>query len=386
MYKPAAPGYVVNTFSIRPGVAVYGGFAGTENSRNGRDLAANVTILSGDIDSNDSNTDNNNIDETSADISGSNSFHVVTMDGTTGAGNITASTVLDGFTITGGDANDTYNVGYSFVFGGGFYCKGRGAGKQCSPSLRNVAFRGNYAAQNGGAMFNDGYGGNSSPTLSNVSFSGNSTNFYGGAIFNYGSAGGTSSPSFSNVTFSGNSAGSAGGAIYNDGESGSSSPSLRNVTFSANVANYGGAMFNDGGGQGICSPSLSNVIAWGDTGLPGYPEIYSTATTQSIDHSVVQGSGGSGAGWVISMGTDGGGNLDADPKLGALGNHGGSTATVLIGSGSSAVDAGSDAVCAAAQVNGLDQRGVIRPQGPHCDIGAVEQLDEIFANGFEAIP
>lgn len=34
------------------------------------------------------------------------------------------------------------------------------------------------------------------------------------------------------------------------------------------------------------------------------------------------------------------------------------------------------AICAAAPVNNLDQRGVTRPQGPHCDIGAVEQIIE----------
>ena len=43
--------------------------------------------------------------------------------------------------------------------------------------------------------------------------------------------------------------------------------------------------------------------------------------------------------------------------------------------GSPAIDAGDDAVCAqtgADKVNGVDQRGVTRPQGAHCDIGAFE--------------
>ena len=41
--------------------------------------------------------------------------------------------------------------------------------------------------------------------------------------------------------------------------------------------------------------------------------------------------------------------------------------------GSPAIDAGDDTLCAdAATVNGLDQRGVVRPQGSHCDIGAFE--------------
>ena len=40
--------------------------------------------------------------------------------------------------------------------------------------------------------------------------------------------------------------------------------------------------------------------------------------------------------------------------------------------GSAALDAADDAICAAPPVNNLDQRGIARPQGPHCDIGAYE--------------
>ena len=38
--------------------------------------------------------------------------------------------------------------------------------------------------------------------------------------------------------------------------------------------------------------------------------------------------------------------------------------------GSAAIDAGDDGICAAPPVNNRDQRGVARPQGAHCDIGA----------------
>ena len=38
------------------------------------------------------------------------------------------------------------------------------------------------------------------------------------------------------------------------------------------------------------------------------------------------------------------------------------------------MDAANDAICAAAPVNGLDQRGIARPQGLHCDIGADQFL------------
>ena len=80
--------------------------------------------------------------------------------------------------------------------------------------------------------------------------------------------------------------------------------------------------------------------------------------------------------------TDGGGNLsypdttcpgiNSDPKLGPLQDNGGPTQTMALLPGSAAIDAANDAICAAPPVNNLDQRGIARPQGPHCDIGAYE--------------
>ena len=56
-----------------------------------------------------------------------------------------------------------------------------------------------------------------------------------------------------------------------------------------------------------------------------------------------------------------------DPLLGSLQNNGGPTDTQLPAGTSPVVDAGFDASCPTD-----DQRGTARPQGPHCDIGAVE--------------
>jgi len=82
--------------------------------------------------------------------------------------------------------------------------------------------------------------------------------------------------------------------------------------------------------------------------------------------------------------TDGGGNLSypdttcpgihSDPGLGPLQDNGGPTNTMALLPGSAAIDAANDVICAAAPVNNLDQRGVARPQGPHCDIGAFEAI------------
>ncbi|MDR0201847.1 MAG: Ig-like domain repeat protein [Delftia acidovorans] len=62
-----------------------------------------------------------------------------------------------------------------------------------------------------------------------------------------------------------------------------------------------------------------------------------------------------------------------NPPLGPLASHGGPTQTLLNSTGSPALDG---VACTAAP--GTDQRGVVRPQGARCDIGAVE------ANVFQA--
>ncbi|MFT3791944.1 MAG: choice-of-anchor Q domain-containing protein [Rudaea sp.] len=412
VYKPVVPADANNVtgaersvyFVVPPGMKVYGGFAGNEASgydpTTDADRAANVaahpTVLSGDIDGNDS-VDADGIDADTTAIAGSNSLHVVVIDGTTAAGTVTASTVLDGFTVSGGNADADADQ-YPLDFAGGLYCNGAGAGHECSPSLSHLVFSGNHAAfggaiynngddggasnpsltdvalrnntaKEGGAIFDDGSSsGASSPTLTNVTLSGNSAK-YGGAIVNDGNDGGVSSPALTNVTFSGNSADQSGGAIYDSGISnGTSSPILTNVTFSGNSAgNYGGAIFNAGELGSHVGPTLTNAILWGDTASVAAPEIYNAQATPTIGHSIVQGSHGSGVNWDATLGSDGGGNIDYDPKLGALADNGGFTQTLLPANASLVIDAGDDVACP-----GTDQRGIVRPQGVHCDIGAVE--------------
>ena len=87
-------------------------------------------------------------------------------------------------------------------------------------------------------------------------------------------------------------------------------------------------------------------------------------------HNLEYGSGAPAATCGFSVN-----NQTGDPKLGALSDNGGPTQTLALGTGSAAIDTGDDAVCAqtgAGKVNGVDQRSMHRPQGPHCDIGAFE--------------
>ena len=101
-------------------VRLYGGFAGWETKRNERDFETNVTILSADIEQDDVNIDGNNIAETSADIVGRNSYHVIRMLSGETEGK-TMNTHVDGFIITGGYADAKFPV-LTIDRGGGLCC------------------------------------------------------------------------------------------------------------------------------------------------------------------------------------------------------------------------------------------------------------------------
>jgi hypothetical protein len=403
-YKPTGGTDRTLSFTLKNGVALYGGFAGTETQRSQRNPAANVTTLSGDIGTPSDPADN--------------SYHVVSGGGTDG------TAVLDGFTITGGNANDSYDTqtifgggmyndassptltnvifsGSTAIYGGGMYNTNSsnptltnvtfnnnpgggmrndinssptltnvtfnnnpGGGMRndnnSNPTLTNVAFKGNTSVgDEGGGMRNDN---NSSPTLTNVTFSGNSSS----AVFTLqGSLGGegggmynrnNSNPTLTNVTFSGNSAYLIGGGMRNWG----SNPTLTNVTFSGNSANYGGGMYNQNS-----SPQIKDNIFWGNSASVAGAEIYNSTSSPSLADSVV--AGGCPSGTICTN------IITANPLLGPLANNGGFTQTMALNVGSSAIDTGNDATCAS-----TDQRGVTRPQGAHCDMGAYEWVDYAY--------
>jgi predicted outer membrane repeat protein len=147
------------SFELVEGVAVYGGFAGTETNRSQRDPATNLTVLSGDIDNDDTNK-TDGITPTAADIVGTNTQNIVTA-----PTEATAATILDGFTLTGGQAGtfDSNRRGCPSTCGGGMFLS------NSSPTVADVRFIGNQASTTGGGL----YVGFASPTLRDLSFTGN---------------------------------------------------------------------------------------------------------------------------------------------------------------------------------------------------------------------
>lgn len=271
------------SFVIASGVRIYGGFVGTETTLVQRNWRQSITVLSGDIEQDDA-TDVYGVVVDANGIRGSNSYHVIYLDGSTETGTaITASTIIDGFVITGGQAAGEAEVDMA---GGGLFCNGFGG--DCSPTLTNLIFSGNATSGNGGALYNDGRnGGNSSPTLTNVIFRGNAAAF-GGALYNYGGTNGNSSPTLINVVFSGNRAEMWGGALLNQGENGgNSSPTLINVTFSGNAATAGGAIYNYGDG-GAGNLTLINVILWQNSATEAGVSIVNRNATTTISYSIVE--------------------------------------------------------------------------------------------------
>jgi parvulin-like peptidyl-prolyl isomerase len=70
-----------------------------------------------------------------------------------------------------------------------------------------------------------------------------------------------------------------------------------------------------------------------------------------------------------------GDNTSDDPRIGELASNGGATRTIALTSGSPAIDSGDPGGCADPASAGMltsDQRGVRRPAGGRCDIGAFE--------------
>ncbi|PDW02309.1 beta strand repeat-containing protein [Candidatus Viridilinea mediisalina] len=347
-----APGNArADSFVLRNNVALYGGFAGTETAREDRDWVTNVVTLTGDI-------------GTPGDVS-DNSFHVV-------LGNaLNNSAILDGFTITGGNANEDFTTNR----GGGI------RNSNGSPTLRNLIVRNNHAMRGGGGIYN--WAG--SPVISNVLLLDNRTEIvteglgFGGALFNEGG----SHPILTNVIISGNQA-REGGAIFNAASNptltnvlisgnfvsfnaagianNNSNPTLTNVTISGNrAANWGGGIVSWGGS----STTVRNSIIWGNLG--------GTAAniggdTPTVSYSIVQG------------GYPGTGNLDSDPLFVnpiAAGSAPTDTGDYRLQPSSPAVNFGDNALIPSGVTT--DLAGNPRIIGTTVDMGAYEALPAVLS-------
>lgn len=114
---------VTATFLMTDGVSIFGGFTFGDSDINDRDWENNLTVLSGDVDGDDTHTDG--VVLTTTDIVDFNAYHVVTAIG------VSSTAKLDGFTITAGQAGGT---GYPNNIGGGFTAMALGSVKSAAPA------------------------------------------------------------------------------------------------------------------------------------------------------------------------------------------------------------------------------------------------------------
>ncbi|MGH9169747.1 MAG: choice-of-anchor Q domain-containing protein [Acidimicrobiales bacterium] len=258
---------------------------------------------------------------------------------------------ISGLTITNG-SNDS---------GGGIY-------NDATLTLLRAVVVGNIAADAGGGIENE-----STMIIEQSTVSGNSvsdtTSGYiegGGGIDNSGAL------SIVNSTVAGNSSGYGGGVFSDYG--GDQSAAIEFSTVASNTATEGGGgIYADTvEDDGVAVPpragaprSASESIVLADTALAG-----NTAPSGTGDCEGTIVSGGHNLASDTSCHLTGAGDLgNTRAQLGALSSNGGHTKTMLPAASSPLVNAASDTDCKAVPT---DQRGVKRPQGPHCDIGAVE--------------
>lgn len=301
---PEGSGNREATFQLINGITIMGGYAGFDApDPNARNIELYETILSGDLSGNDGPSFANN---------GENSYHVVTGSDT----NSTA--ILDGFTVTAGNASGT--AGTAKSYGGGMY------NYQGSPTVLNCCFTKNSSTTAGGGVRNEL---NSHPIFSNCDFTDNKTNTWGGGMSNRDNG----SPSLTGCRFSDNSSGYTGGGLVNDencnplitncvfngnsasSEEGggmynlSSDPIITNCTFVGNSAPVGGAIAIVNWDSHV---KLKNCILWANTNYQIY--LHSGNPTIDINYCNIE-NGQSG----INYGSGGGivywgnGNIQSNP-------------------------------------------------------------------------
>jgi hypothetical protein len=246
-------------------------------------------------------------------------------------------------------------------------------------TLTNVVLSGNTAASNtiGGAISNI-----TGLTITNCTLSNNSNAMGSGAgVNNQGTL------TITGCTFSGNSS-SIGGGLQNSGTS-----TITNSTFSGNSSTSGGGGIANAGTLNVSFTTLSGNA---DTGGHGGGIINFVNSTVNIKNSIVANS--TSGGDCLNSGTFNATGVNfttngtcpgftvvtaAQLKLGPLADNGGPTQTHALLPGSVAIDAapdctdvfgnpGSPKVGAPKALVTTDQRGVGRPQGSACDVGAYE--------------
>ncbi|EDM36289.1 hemagglutinin-related protein [Pedobacter sp. BAL39] len=372
-----SPGELATSwFTMKEGLKVYGGFAGTETTLNGRDMqlmhTSNQTILDGSR--------------------GVASRHVVFNNIA-----LTNATVLDGFTISGGqglagsDSDNNRGAGiYNYATVKAVFSnlrlvnnkaeRGAGIYNMGPATYDKVLFEGNEANTSGGGFFNL----STTVTMTEVTFRGNSARLSAGALFQssgvvnidrgsfiantagqqaggmYNSSG---TANLSNTIFSRNTVTTAGTGYYGGGMYVTAATNLNNVTFSENRIAFKHATAIGGAGlyRSAGVVTVNNGIFWGNKRGDDVPDQLSAA--QKVNNSIIQGGYPTGINILIG-----------DPLFTDAAQD-----NLQLKGGSPAVDAGDNSI----NTTTTDLAGNPRVTNDIIDIGAYESLG---GNGLKILP
>lgn len=275
--------------------------------------------------------------------------------------------------------NLTIANGYGFELAGGILNNGTLTLDQVTLANNTVTTSGQDYWKGGAGVYS---GANSGLTIRNSTIRDNTvTGGDGGGVYAFTST----QLTIDRSTISGNTSSNVGGGIRTLGDA-----QIVNSTISGNTAGawHGGAFFHTDGTMSILSSTIANNTSPSGTSGGAFVGTFGESSpTLSLTNTIVAGNSGwqcqaerAGSGLVTL--SSGGHNLSNDgscqltaagdlpgtaPQLGALADNGGPTRTHLLLSGSPALNAAAAATCPV-----TDQRGISRPQGARCDIGAVE--------------
>ena len=329
-YKPTTTINRNISFNVGSGVKIFGGFSGTETTIQQRNKTAE-TILSGDIGTQNDNTDN--------------SYHVLTVLDAAISPTIDRLSIKNGYASNqalsfksdaGSKSTTTVTSAGSMVYverGGGIYIK------NSSPLITNCKIQTNAGGSGGGIYAED----NSIPTVKFSIISGNNATL-GGGVYNL-----SSNSILNNCLITGNQS-FGGAAMYNN----RSNPVLNNLTISGNDCVVG-HIFNSSSSGNVSNPVIKNSILWSNTGA--------LDNLSTITYSIVEG------------GFTGAGNLNINPQF--VSGQAASSAPTVSGNyhvvyGSPSVDVGDNG---SISLTDLDLDGNLRRyDGATVDMGAYELI------------
>jgi len=347
------------TFFMKPGIAIKGGFSGSETDSTPSGSIYN-TVLTGDLAAND-----DSITVWPPAISDSvyicdNSYHVITIKGFKSS----ISLKLSGLTITGGVAN-----------GDGDNRVGAGIlNKDISPTFNLCNITRNYAASSGAGIYDEGGTKSIINCLfnQNASVSGNGGGLY---INNNGLLRMEASVFDSNMVID-TLDGTGGGALFTS----EISTQIINSIFTRNKAgNKGGAVYNSESNVTVMNCTFAN-----NTGLKGIGGINNERSTANIINTILYDFNGelSDSGFTVTHscvkgGHAGDGNISTDPNFLDINNPAGSDRRygdkddgLQLNTSSLCIDTGT-----VMDAPSTDILKVLRPAGDGIDIGAYEYID-----------